>query len=205
MPDGCTMTAPDQPWLAAAAAFLGMWIVMMAAMMLPTLVPMLRRYRASVETASRARLAMLTATVTLGYFVVWTAAGAAAYPVSAALAGAVPVAAGAVIVIAGTLQFTAWKARHLACCREASVRNQRLTADTRTAWRHGVRLGIHCCCSCLGLTIILLAAGMMDLRAMAAVTAAIASERLAPGGARIARIVGLMAVGAGLWRIAHTI
>jgi predicted metal-binding membrane protein len=32
---------------------------------------------------------------------------------------AVPIAVGVVVLIAGALQFTAWKAHHLACCREA--------------------------------------------------------------------------------------
>jgi Predicted metal-binding integral membrane protein (DUF2182) len=49
MPGGWTMSMvwmrmPGQTWLGAATSFLGMWIVMMVAMMLPSLVPMLRRY-----------------------------------------------------------------------------------------------------------------------------------------------------------------
>jgi predicted metal-binding membrane protein len=45
---------------------------------------------------------------------------------------------------------------------------------------------------------ILLVAGVMDLRAMAVVMAAITAERLAPAGARVARATGAVAVGAGL-------
>src|SRR6266404_10001574 len=50
MPGGWTMSMawmrmPGQTWLGAAASFLGMWVVMMVAMMLPSLVPMLWRYR----------------------------------------------------------------------------------------------------------------------------------------------------------------
>ena len=55
-----------QSWTAAAASFLGMWVVMMAAMMLPSLVPMLSRYRRSVGVARGVRpgrLARLTAVV----------------------------------------------------------------------------------------------------------------------------------------------
>src|SRR6187431_2230208 len=53
MPGGWTMSMawmrmPGQTWAGAAAAFLGMWVVMMVAMMLPALIPMLRRYRAAV-------------------------------------------------------------------------------------------------------------------------------------------------------------
>ena len=54
MPGGWTMSMtwmrmPGQTWPGAAASFLGMWIVMMVAMMLPSLVPMLWRYRKAVD------------------------------------------------------------------------------------------------------------------------------------------------------------
>jgi hypothetical protein len=48
-----------------------------------------------------------------------------------ALARAVPIAVGVVVLIAGALQFTAWKAHHLACCREAPGRGRTLPADRR--------------------------------------------------------------------------
>src|SRR6202051_3077233 len=56
MPGGWTMSMawmrmPGQTWLAAAVSFLGMWVVMMLAMMLPPLVPMLLRYRQAVGRA----------------------------------------------------------------------------------------------------------------------------------------------------------
>jgi predicted metal-binding membrane protein len=50
---------------------------------------------------------------------------------------------------------------------------------------------------------ILLAIGVMDLRAMAVVTAAITIERVAPDGERVARVIGAVAVGAGLFLIAR--
>jgi predicted metal-binding membrane protein len=120
-----------------------------------------------------------------------------------ALARAVPVAAGVVVLLAGGLQLTAWKARHLACCGEAPGRGRTLTADAGTAWRHGLRLGLHCSTCCSGPTAILLALGVMDLRAMAVVTAAITAEGLAPAGERVARALGAVAVGAGLLLIAR--
>ena len=49
---------------------------------------------------------------------------------------------------------------------------------------------------------ILLVTGVMDLRAMAVVTAAMTLERLAPDGDRVARAIGAIAVGAGLLLIA---
>jgi predicted metal-binding membrane protein len=57
-------------------------------------------------------------------------------------------------------------------------------------WRLGVRLGLECGYCCANLMAIQLCVGIMDLRAMTLVTAAITIERLAPGGARIARVIG---------------
>jgi len=191
-------------------SFLGMWVVMMVAMMLPSLAPMLWRYRQSVGGGGETRLGRLTALVGVAYFFVWIAFGMTVFPLGVALAAvemqlpalarAVPIAVGVVVVVAGALQFTAWKAHHLACCRE-TPRCGRLRADAGTAWRHGLRLGLHCSYCCAGLTAILLVIGVMDLRAMAAVTAASTVERLA--GERVARAIGAVAVGAGLFLIAR--
>jgi predicted metal-binding membrane protein len=207
------MRMPGQTWPSAAGSFLGMWVVMMVAMMLPSLVPMLRRYRQAVGGPDETHLGRLTSFVVLGYFFVWALFGLVTFSLGAALAAIemqqpslardVPAAAGVVVVIAGLLQLTAWKARHLACCREAPRPDRPLSADVGTAWRYGLRLGLHCSACCSGLTAILLVIGVMDLRAMVAVTAAITLERLAPGGERIARALGAVIVGGGLLLIAR--
>src|SRR6266566_5749188 len=218
MPGGWTMSMawmrmPGQTWSGAAASFLAMWVVMMVAMMLPSLVPMLWRYRQAVGRTGERRLGRLTALVGVGYFLVWTVFGMVAFPLGAALAAiemqqpalarAVPIVVGVVVLIAGSLQLTAWKACHLDCCREAPGRGRTLSADAGTAWRHGLRLGLHCSRCCAGLIVILLVIGVMDLRAMAVVAAAITVERLAPAGERVARGTGAVAVGAGLFLIAR--
>ena len=118
-----------------------------------------------------------------------------------ALARAAPIAAGVVILIAGALQFTAWKAHHLACCIEAPM----LPADALAAFRHGLRLGLHCSCCSAGLTAVLLVVGVMDLRAMVAVAAATAVERLASVREHAARAVGVVGVGAGCLLIARAV
>lgn len=82
-----------------------------------------------------------------------------------ALARAVPIAVGVVVLIAGALQFTAWKARRLACCR--TVR-----PDAATAWRRGLRIGLDCVLCCGNLMTILLVIGVMDLRVSACPVAA---------------------------------
>jgi predicted metal-binding membrane protein len=218
MPGGGAMSMawtrmPGQTWPGAAASFLGMWVVMMVAMMLPSLVPMVWRYRQAVRRTGETHFARLTALVGLGYFFIWTVFGMAAFPLGVALtaiemqhpalAGAVPIAAGVVIVMAGSLQLTAWKARQLACCREIPGHGRTLPADASTAWRHGLRLGLHCTSCSVGLMAILLVIGVMNLRAMAVVAAAITVERLAPAGESVARATGAVVVGAGLFLIAR--
>ena len=209
------MRMPGQTWAGAEAAFVAMWTVMMVAMMLPSLVPMLGRYRQAVGTSSTARLHVLTAVVAVGYFAVWSALGAAVFPLGAALAvaqmrlpalaRAVPIAAGVVVLLAGTVQLTAWKARHLAFGRGAVEGVHPSSADARTAWRHGVCLGVHCNYCCAGLTASFLALGVMDLRVMAVVTAAITAERLVPAGARVARAVGVVGIVAGAQLIVRAV
>jgi predicted metal-binding membrane protein len=179
---------------------------MMVAMMLPSLVSMLCRYRQAVGRTGETRLGGLTARVGVGYFSVWAVFGTAAFPLGVVLATiemqqpgvacVVPIAVGVVVLLSGAFQFTRWKAHHLACCRETPGHGRTLPADAVTAWRHGLRLGLHCSGSSAGLTVILLVIGVMDLRVMAAVTAAITLERLAPAGERVARAVGAVVIGA---------
>jgi len=197
---------PGQTWPGAAASFIGMWSVMMVAMMLPSLVPMLWRYRQLVRGTTKLRLAWLTALVGVGYFFVWTLVGVGVFPVGVALAAIemaqpaltryVPIGVGVVVLLAGVLQFTAWKERQLTICREMPT--GMLQSDAWTAWRHGLRLGLHCAYSCAGLTAILLAIGVMNLRAMIVVASAITVERLTPAGARVARAIGAIAVVVGV-------
>jgi predicted metal-binding membrane protein len=147
--------------------------------------------------------------VGVGYFFVWTVFGMAAFPLGVVwvavemqlLARAVPIAVGVIVLIAGVIQFTAWKAHHLACCRELPGRSRTLSADAGAAWRYGLRLGLHCSYCCAGLMVVLLGIGVMDLRAMVVVAAAITVERLAPGGERVAQAIGAVIVGAGLFLI----
>jgi predicted metal-binding membrane protein len=219
MPGGWTMSMawmrmPGQTWPGAAASFMGMWIVMMVAMMLPSLVPMLRRYRRAdaPRRRERTRSGLRTALVGAGYFFVWSAFGAAAFPIGVALAAiemqhpalarAVPIAVGVVMLIAGAFQFTTWKAHHLACWRAGTGPEGPPSPGIGAAWRHGVRIGLDCAYCCANLMAILLFAGLMDLRAMAVVTAAITIERLAPGGVRAARVIGAVVVGAAILTLA---
>lgn len=218
MPGGWTMSMAWMPmsgqtWLGAAASFVAMWVVMMIAMMLPSLMPTLWRYRQSAGRTGEVRPNSLTALVAIGYFFVWTLFGIVVFPLGAmlaevemewpTLARVVPIAISVVILIAGTLQFTEWKMHHLACCRNAAGSDRTLPSDSATSWRHGMRLGLHCVFGCAGFTAILLVIGIMDLRVMALVTAAITAERLSPNGARVARSIGIVVIGLGLLLISR--
>jgi predicted metal-binding membrane protein len=223
MPQGEAMSMVWMPmcgqsWLAAAASFLGMWTVMMAAMMLPSWVPALWRYRHSAGEAGELPRAATLALVAVGYLLVWVLLGAAVYPLgsllttmaarAAWLTPIVPFATGLMVLIGGALQFTRWKARHLACCRRQGSRQAPRCGRVRpagalTAVRQGLRLGLHCSQCCAGLTAVLLVCGIMDVPAMVAVTAGITLERLAPAGERIARAIGVIVAGSGLLMIAR--
>jgi predicted metal-binding membrane protein len=215
MPGGWAMSMtwtlmPEQTWLGAAVSFLSMWMAMMVAMMLPSFTPVLLRYRQAIAVTGETHPGRLTGLMGLGYFFVWSMFGVAAFPLGAGLAAmemalpplarSIPIAIGGVVLMAGALQFTPWKARQLACCR-AAWRGHQWPTDAGEAWQYGLRLGIRCCYCCAGPTAILFVFGVMNLRAMAAVTAIITVERLAPAGERVARAIGAAVIGVGLFLI----
>ena len=207
------MRMPGQSWPGTAASFLVMWVAMMVAMMLPSLLPTLWRYRECVRRTNVLQTNRLTTLVGAGYFGVWAATGVIVFPLGVAaayaaaqhpaLARVAPIAVGAAALLAGALQRSAWKARQLAFCRESPARDHAPAAVARSAWRHGVQLGLHCVGSCAGLTAVGLLVGAMDLRVMAVVTAAITVERLAPSEARVARAIGDAVVVVGLVLVAR--
>jgi predicted metal-binding membrane protein len=199
------MRMPGQSWPGVAALFLGMWTAMMVAMMLPPALPMLWRYRRILRGRGEEHLLVLAA---LGYFAVWTLIGVGAFPIGVgfaelamrmpAVARAMPLAAGAVIVTIGMLQFSAWKARRLECCRNAPACASSLLQGPRSAWQTGLHLGFDCCLCCGSLMMIVLVIDVMDLATMAGVTAAISIERLVPFARRAAQMVGLLVVTLGV-------
>jgi predicted metal-binding membrane protein len=109
MPGGWAMSMmwmrmPGQTWLGAGTSFVGMWVVMMVAMMLPSLTPLLWRYREAMAKAGGAHVGWLTALVGVGYFVVWAVFGVIVFPLGVALAATVmrePAVARAVPIVVG--------------------------------------------------------------------------------------------------------
>ena len=229
MPGGWTMSMAwmkmqGQSWLASAASFMGMWVVMMAAMMLPALVPTLLRYRLALRGPETIYPGALPVIAGAGYFFVWALLGAVVYPFgifvakagmsSAELSRSMPIAAGLVLLLAGSLQLTGWKARQLCRCRgiiwvsrdvSGPASRQELNHGARSAWAHGIRLGTDCALCCSGLMAILLVTGVMNLGAMALVTVAITAERLFPDPERAARGAGLVIIAIGVFMIGRAI
>lgn len=203
---------PGQSGLGAATGFLGMWVVMMVAMMLPSLVPVLARYRRSLAGPEATGVEGLSAAAGAGYFLVWAAYGMAAYAVGTvvtaaalrwvAVARLVPAASGAALLVAGAVQLTDWKRRQLVRCWETPACAQ--SPDALMGWRHGLRLGVRCSLCCSGYMALLLVTGVTNLGVTALVAAAITVERLAPAPARAARAIGALVLAAGTLLIARS-
>ena len=205
MPGGWTlsmawMPMPGETRLAAAAGFLAMWVAMMGAMMIPSLVPTLARDRPAVESPGFAGAS---------YFAVWAVMGAGVYVVGTALVAAelrwpalgpaTPIARGVVLVTAGWVQLTPWKARHLACCREGR------SGPRPGGWRRGINLGVDCVLCCVPFMTLLVVTGMMNLATIALTALAITEERVARQPALVVRLAGLLLIGAGAWEIVRAV
>jgi predicted metal-binding membrane protein len=102
------------------------------------------------------------------------------------------------LIVAGALQAGAWKSRALESCRERTGCCAAPGDGARDAWRHGLALGVRCLRCCAPWTAALLVLGVMDLLAMALVTAAISMERLLRHGERAARAAGILMIAAGI-------
>jgi predicted metal-binding membrane protein len=211
MPGGWTMSmvwmGMGGSWLASAAGFVGMWAVMMLAMMLPSLTPMLLRYRSAVREQGAGNISALTAMAAAGYFFVWAGFGVLVYPIGMsasvavmrwpALMRVVPTAIGLGLLVAGSIQLTPWKARGLERCRHTAD-CEGMPTNARTAWKHGVRLGVDCSLCCAGLMTVLLVTGVMSLSTMAVLAIVITAERVTRHPEWIARSAGAVIIMVGI-------
>jgi predicted metal-binding membrane protein len=191
--------------LGGAGWFLGVWVVMMAAMMFPSIAPMVIMY-ARIQDGKRDRGAEApagaTAVFVAGYLIAWAAAGLAAYAIFEAVRsldigffawdeGGRYVAAG-VILAAAVYQLTPLKDVCLRKCRSPLM-------FLLTAWRPGrsgaLRMGIEhggwCVGCCWALMAALFALGVMSIGWMALIAAFIAAEKLLPWRALASRGVAL--------------
>jgi predicted metal-binding membrane protein len=179
----------DGPWTAFGAFgwFLGVWVVMMAAMMLPSLAPTVALY----SRMSRARSPVSPLLFTAGYLVVWGAAGALAFALATAGRGilgdvlawdrAGRWAAGVTLLVAAAYEVTPLKDVCLGKCHSP-------LGFLLGAWRDGpagalkmgARHGAWCLGCCWALMASLLALGVMSVAWMAFVAVLIAVEKTLP-------------------------
>ena len=182
MPGGWSMAAMWLPMcgqsrLGAAAGFIGMWAAMMVPMMLPLAVAPLRRYRAALAGEGRALL--LVAAAGLAWAVTWAASGLPVYLAGAAVARALldMPALARMAPVMSAVAGVAGAAWHLAAWhRRPAHRALPGPPGCAAALLYGARLGGHCVRRCAGLTVALLAAGIMETGAMACAFALVAAE-----------------------------
>jgi predicted metal-binding membrane protein len=181
------------PWLAALALFLLAWQAMIAAMMLPSSLPLVRLF----TTAARGQRhpSAVVAAFLAGYAVVWSVFGAAA------LAGDVGVhrlvaawswlaerpwlIEGSTLALAGAFQFSSLKDECLRQCRHPGAFLLRFyERGLGGALRLGLRHGLFCLGCCWALMLVTFAVGVANLWWMAALTALMVWEKTARGGER---------------------
>jgi predicted metal-binding membrane protein len=190
------------------ALFIATWVVMMAAMMFPSVAPVVLVY--AQYTRRRAGTWPVLATLFVsGYLMIWSAVGVGAYvlvrfvePVVGEIPtvhGAPQVFLGAAIVAGGVYQLTPLKEKCLGHCRSPLhwlIGGFRPGASG--ALRMGVEEGVFCVGCCAGLMLVLLAVGLSSVGWMAAVAAVIFIEKVLAPTATVAKAVAVVIVGFGI-------
>jgi predicted metal-binding membrane protein len=195
------------PILVAIPIFLVIWQLMTGAMMLPSILPVVRIY-GRITAASPRRVASLSSFIG-AYFVIWTAfAGLALASDSAIhftvdrwawLAAHEELISGALLIGAGIFQLTPLKERCLTECRNPlQFVWRRYAPGVRGAWRLGIANGIYCLGCCWALMLVMFGVGVGSVTLMAALGGVMVLEKTWRGGARLvpAVSVGLIVVGA---------
>jgi predicted metal-binding membrane protein len=174
--------------------YLGIWVTMTAAMMLPTAAP---AARGVARLARRAPTLLFTA----GYLAVWTGYGVVAYAAFRLVTSfdvgwlawdeGGPYVAGGVIVAAGIYEFTPLKRHSLRRCRH--------TPEGGSALRNGLAHGLDCVGCSGAMMAVLFVLGVMSLFWMAIVAAAIFAQKVLPRGPRLAPVFAVALVVLGIW------
>ena len=183
------------------AAFLGVWVVMMAAMMLPSVAPVSRSYLRVLRTSrTRGAAPLRVVGLVAGYLLAWAAYGLVAFLLTRRLDAVVATsdrarvwAAAAALAVAGFYQFTPLKATCLRHCR--SPLSVLLHVGSYTGPLRDVRVGVwhggYCLGCCWSLMLVLVAVGVMNMVWMAALTVVIFLEKVWRHGRPLSRAVGV--------------
>jgi predicted metal-binding membrane protein len=188
--------------LGALGWFIGIWLTMTAAMMLPSAAP-------AVLMFSKLRRGGDAWAFVAGYLLAWTGYGLAAYVVYRGIREATPSAvawedrgpwvAGGALAAAGIYQLTPLKATCLQHCRSPLHFLLKGRRGALGAVQTGFAHGGYCVGCCFGLMLALFALGVMSLFWMAVVAAAILVEKALPGGETFARLLAVALVALGIW------
>jgi predicted metal-binding membrane protein len=207
---GMAMEAPPPGWSGGlVASTMAMWLLMMAAMMLPAMAPMLAVYAGLAAREDRGGiLALRIALFALGYFLLW-----ALFSVGAALGQlalrdsvwftmggtmATPVAAGVLLLIAGAHQFTTVKDLCLRHCRHPlAYLMVHWREGLRGAFPVGARHGLYCFGCCVAFMGLMFVFGAMNVLWMAAIALYFLAEKVLPHERLWGRAVGAMLLVAG--------
>jgi predicted metal-binding membrane protein len=176
------------------------WQVMVAAMMLPSSLPLVGMFAAASVRAPRSGRAM--AAFLSGYALVWTAFGALAFAGDLALHAAVNASSfladhewaigGSVIALAGLFQFTRLKDACLDKCRHpASFMVRHYRRGARGGFALGTRHGLFCVGCCWALMLVMFAMGATNLILMALLTVLMVHEKTRPAGPRAVPVTGV--------------
>jgi predicted metal-binding membrane protein len=192
------------------AALFTMWAIMMAAMMIPSVVPSVLLF-AKLSAARRqdGRPFVSAGIFLAGYLLAWTAFSAAATGAQSMLHSAAVLSSGmksvrpgfaaGVLLSAGVFQFLPFRSRCLAHCQSPI---QFFAAHWREgvggALNMGVRHGLHCVGCCWLLMCVLFVTGVMNISWVAAITVVVILEKVVPARFRLDRIVGVGLVGWGV-------
>jgi len=188
-----------------AGLFLITWLVMMVAMMFPSVAPMTLAF-ASV-TRARGDGVWPTAAFVTGYLMVWTAAGLVPLGVLQALnqlfmtaPSWLPHVAGAVIILAGIYQFTPLKDACLRACRSplGFVMTHNFGGGLSAAIRAGASHGLYCLGCCWAVMAVLAVLGLMNIAWMAVIASVFFIEKNVRRGELLPRIVGVACIAGGL-------
>jgi predicted metal-binding membrane protein len=184
----------------ALPAFMVAWQVMIAAMMLPSSLPLVRLF--ATASAGQPRLGTAMVGFLGGYAVVWSAFGALALAFDLGVHAAVDASGwleehesflgGAVLALAGAFQFTALKDACLDKCRHPGAFIVRFyERGVRGGFRLGARHGVFCVGCCWALMLVMFAAGVANLLWMALLTALMIHEKTRPSGRRAVPVTGI--------------
>lgn len=195
----------DMVAMMGAGLYLVTWLVMMVAMMFPSIAPITVAFASF--TRSRGQGYVPTALFVLGYLGVWTAAGLLPLGVLEAVnriwmtaPSWLPRAGAAVIVIAGIYQFTPLKDACLRACRSplGFVMTHDFGGGSQAAVRAGVSHGIYCLGCCWALMAVLAVIGLMNIAWMAVFAAVFFIEKNLRGGDLVAKLVGALCIAGGV-------